>query len=276
MQVDHINPNNFKIRCSGIHMIMGATGITDIQKAKIKELQAKAKISDKQQAELDRLLIKQANPGLPTGAASYCDNWIKEQLYNRRREFHSKYTSKGTTQEDLAIDFGNDVLGWGFAEKNTKEYSNGFITGTPDVILPKKIADVKSPWDCFTFPLFDEETEVPFNYWCQGQGYMCLLEKEAYELVYVLLDAPEELVQREAKSKFWELYKQTEIPTEFYEQVKQEMTYSDLPAEYRVKKFNFTYNEDFMLSVVARVKMCRSYITDRLEYLKTVNNFILN
>ena len=51
---------------------------------------------------------------LSSGAKSYCENWLKENIYNRKIEFQSKYTQKGIINEEESIDFITTVLNFGF------------------------------------------------------------------------------------------------------------------------------------------------------------------
>jgi len=120
---------------------------------------------------------------------TYCENWLKEQLYKRKIEFSNKYTEKGLIMEDNSIDYVADQLGYGFLAKNEQYFENDFFTGTPDIILKDHVIDVKNSWDFSTFPLFDNE--VPnSDYYFQAQVYMELCGVDSYKLIYVLSDTP--------------------------------------------------------------------------------------
>lgn len=191
---------------------------------------------------------------------TYIETWLKEQLYERRKEFTSKYTQKGTTVEDDAIELASEVYGWGMVSKNERFFEDEFMTGTPDIILARSVDDIKSSWDCFTFPLF--EGNVPEkNYWWQLQGYMALTGKESAGLHYCLMDAPESLVDREARSKAWQMGL-AEVDGVIYDQIKAEMTYSHLPYKLRIKSFTVERDEDAIELVKARVLECRNYIAE--------------
>ena len=128
---------------------------------------------------------------------TYVKEWMKEHLYGRHKEFSSKYTEKGNIVEDNSIDFVADRLGFGMLIKNEEHYSNDFVTGTPDLVLPNAIIDVKNSWDCFTFPLFENDVPNKDYYW-QAQCYMWLTDRKRFKLVYVLSDTPEHLIQKDA------------------------------------------------------------------------------
>ena len=66
---------------------------------------------------------------------TYCKSWLKEQLYNRKVEFSSKYTEKGNICEDNSLDFVADYLGYGMLIKNEEYKENDYMTGTADIVL---------------------------------------------------------------------------------------------------------------------------------------------
>lgn len=165
---------------------------------------------------------------------SYLETWVKEQIYSTRKEIKSKYLSKGIAVESQALEYYSDVNELGFLVINQEGYENEFITGTPDLIFKETVYDFKSSWDCFTFPLF--ENEVDKGYWMQLQGYMHLTGLNSSKLVYTLQNTPEELVFGEAKD------------------------YSEINSKFRIKEFSFDYDPDFMLSVEARVIECREHV----------------
>lgn len=196
-------------------------------------------------------------------ATSYVDQWIKEQIYGRSKGFESKYTDKGVQMEDEAIDFASDQLGWGFVMKNEQWKENDHITGTPDIILRDSVADIKCSWDCFSFPLFDDEIPNK-NYWWQLQGYMDLLGFNRATLVYCLMDSPDNLIESEAKRKSYAAG-YDEIDGEIYEEVKSEMTYSHLDQSVRIKTFQIDRDDEAIESIHNRVEYFREYIKTRVK-----------
>ena len=119
---------NFKIRASALGKIMGAP----------------RNKGDKEKGNLSQT------------AKTYLETWLKEQLYEKRINFSSKYTDKGIEVEDLSIDFLSNIRNT-FLAKNEKNFENDFMTGTPDIILKDKIIDIKNSWSFATFPIFENE-----------------------------------------------------------------------------------------------------------------------
>jgi len=253
---------DFKIRCSAIGKIMAGTiGLTDAQELEYNMLSTKEKPTDIQRAKLVNLMMKKSNPEIPQTAKSYCEEWLKEQLYGKRKEFSSKYTNKGIIMEDDAIDRIGRHLEMEGITKNDQFYENAFMCGTPDVNLFDTIIDTKCSWDCFTFPLFD--TEIPnTDYWWQGQGYMHLTGAERYILGYTLENTPLHIITKQAYYYASDNGLDVDdVLPEFIEK----MTYTNIPDNLRVKLFEFAYDPEAVKRIEERVKLCRIYIESLLK-----------
>lgn len=163
---------------------------------------------------------------------SYVDEWLKEQIYGRRKDIINKYLSKGNIVEDESIDFLASVKDYGFLMKNEEHFENDFLTGTPDVITKDEVIDLKNSWDCFTFPLFAKELPNKDYYW-QLQGYMALTGLSKAKLVYTLMNTPEELGSD---------------------------NYDNIDVKYRIKTFEIERDEEAIESIYKRVTEIRDYI----------------
>jgi hypothetical protein len=185
---------------------------------------------------------------LSVGTVTYLQNWYKEQIYERRQEFKSKYCDKGTEVEQLSIDFISDQLGLGMIFKNEQYFENEFITGTPDVVLPVEGIEVKNAWDCFTFPLFDNEPDN--KHYIQCQCYMDLTGLQSWRLVHTLMNTPSEIVSREMQFAL----------EEQYDEIMAKHTYDNIPARYRIKTFIIERNQELIDAIHVRVAECREYL----------------
>jgi len=168
---------------------------------------------------------------------TYLQEWAKQEVYGVRKSILSKYLDKGNAVEDEAIDYATQELGWLFASKNDEYFEDDFFCGTPDVILEDKIIDIKSSWDCFTFPLFEDDIPNK-DYYYQLQVYMHLTGKRKAELVYCLMNTPSELEYDE--------------PVDY--------TYVD--SKYRIKSFSIDYDEDVIEQIKEAVLNSRNYIKE--------------
>lgn len=251
----------FKIRCSEISQIMGGalTKPTAKQIARIEELEAKEKRTAKQDEELAELKAKRdAKPELQQGAKTYCEDWLQAQIYNRSTSFTSKYTEKGIECEQQGIELLAEMMDYGMLVKNTEWLEDDHITGCCDIKLPEIIEDVKCPYTWATFPLFDEELPNTNYYW-QMQGYMALYDKPKAAVSYCLVDAPDHLIEKEARNA---AYKNgmAEVDMELYDEIYKQMTYSDVDKKYRFKRFEIQRNDEHIKAIRTQVELCRIYI----------------
>ena len=259
----------FKVRASAAGSIMaGNVGLSEPQQKKLVTFQDKVKAGKEltalQAAENDKLLKLLSNPQLPAGAKTYCQNWMREQpeLYNRRKEFRSKYTDKGNLCENKSIEFLNNQLleDWVKCEEYKE---NEFLTGTCDINAPGLIVDIKNSWDSETFPLFDYGIKNK-DYFYQLQCYMELYDKPRAALAYTLMDAPFHLIEREAKSKAF--HANVEVD-DIYSEVHAHMTYGNVDPKYRYKIFYIDRDPSVIEKIKSRVAMCQSYINEKIKEL---------
>ncbi len=258
----------FKVRCSQIGKIMGGAfnKPTEVQLARIKELQARADgegkpLTENMKAELDDLKEKRdAGPQLQAGAKTYLQQWMKEQLYNRTKEFSNAYTEKGILCEPPAIDFVAKVMGYGMIEKNTVRKFNDWCEGECDLDLANTVEDIKNSWDVFTFPLF--ATSLPeSDYYYQIQGYTWLYDKNKGAVNYCLIDAPEEIIDQQARKVSYAAGC-TEVDEALYEEVRQKLTFADIPDHLKLKRFEFHRNDTVIEAIKKQVELCRAYINE--------------
>ena len=168
---------------------------------------------------------------------TYVDEWIKEQIYGRRKETSSKYLDKGNEVEVESIEYFSNHLKIKGAVKNDLTFENDFMVGTPDVITNDMVIDVKNAWDCFTFPLLDKEIPNK-DYYYQLQCYMALTGKSKSKLIYTLMNTPEDLCKYDMMNH----------------------NYDDIDARYRIKVFDIDRNNDVIDDILKRVIEIREYI----------------
>lgn len=199
--------------------------------------------------------------GLGKTGQSYVEQWYKEQLYERRKEFTSRYTQKGIINEDESIDLISQKLNVGILLKNEQYFENEFLTGTPDVITDVLIIDAKSSWDCFTFPLFESELPEKKYYW-QMQGYMDLTGKESAKVCYVLTDTPMNIIDKEfyyhCQSNGYD-----NNDLELYNEFIQLHKYSHLDSKLRVKVYDVPRSD-------SDIELMHQRITEANEYLQKI------
>jgi len=168
---------------------------------------------------------------------TYIKEWLTEQIYGVKKEITSKYLTKGIELEDEAIEYLVANSDLPFFLKNDERFEDEYFTGTPDIVTDEFIIDIKCSWDCFTFPLF--ENEIPNkDYFYQLQIYMHLTGVKKAKLIYVLMNTPQELS---------------------YELVHD---YSGVDSSKRIKTFEFDYNENVINDLIEKVKISRNFINE--------------
>jgi len=215
--------HNFKIRCSEIGQIM---------------TEARSKTEP-----------------LSKTTQSYLQLWAKEQIYGRRKDITTKYMEKGIECELESIQFvAKHIYPKWLLLKNDQFFEDEHMTGTPDLLIENKVIDIKNSWDFSTFPLFEQEPDK--NYYWQLQGYMSLTDKTEAEVIYTLMNTPEEIVDQEINRA---IYK-----GDWNEEIEQEIrayhNYDSIPVKYRIKSFQIYRNQEDIDRIKSRVEECRNYL----------------
>jgi hypothetical protein len=227
----------FLLHASQAVKLNGTFGLTDSQKIKMAELQARQTdgtkpLTKNMEEELHQLVMERLNPQLPQTAKTFLNEWYADE----HEEIFNKYTAKGHMVEIDNIDFMAKVLDLGYAAKNETTVADDYFIGTCDVMLKDTICDVKSCWSKKTL------NDVVLNgfdagYELQGQVYMELYKKRKFNLFYGLLDTPAEA------------------------NYDREVIYNDLPEERRFINFTFEYDESIINHLKSRVVAARAYIS---------------
>lgn len=192
---------------------------------------------------------------------SYLQELFIEEVFGRRKDIMNKYLEKGLLVEEDSLDLISKHYGKLFI-KNKEKLSNEFMTGTPDIIT-EKVIDIKSSWDLFTFPMFDEEIPTKDYYW-QLQAYMWLAGKTEADLVYCLNNSPEHLIVAEKRKQMYNrgLLDQEGTPEfdEMEKEVEKNMIFTDIEPEKRIKVFSIPFNAVEIEQVKVRIFEARAYL----------------
>lgn len=189
------------IRCSSLAKIMGQCkeSITAAQSKTLESLIEKGEdLTSKQKSERTRLQKKKDHSpefDLSQGAKNYIRKIVKMEVYDYTIQVENKQLTKGTICEDDSIDLYNEANFTKY-KKNEVRIFGEFLQGECDVNAPDKIQDYKTSWTKDTFPVLPDEIDVGGYEW-QGRGYMMLYNKPKFELIYCLVDTPDELLEYE-------------------------------------------------------------------------------
>lgn len=213
-------------------------------------------------------------PRSKSEALSETAKTLVQEIFNERelgilpKSFWSKYTDKGIQMEDEAIQFASNVLGWDFVVKNTERFTNEWITGEPDVNTEDLLADIKCSFDGTTYPLHDSVLKNKSYYW-QMQGYMFLTGKDKAELVYCLMNTPEDIVRKEIYNEHYKLYPfwdGTENE-DIVRLVTLKHNFDNVPDRLRVKRFIVEKDERSIEQIKIKVEQAREYYNQLKEQL---------
>lgn len=186
---------------------------------------------------------------ISAGAKTYCDKWLKEQIFERKEEVYSKYIEKGNMVENESIEFVSNKFFKKPLIKNDEHFTNDYFTGTPDIINVNEVIEIKNSWNCFTFPLLDSELTNK-AYFYQVQGYMHLTGLKKSKVVFTLMDTPEYIIENQYNNS-------TE---DDYELFKERYIFSNISDKYRIKVFEVDYDESVIDLIKERVDSCREYL----------------
>lgn len=188
------------------------------------------------------------------------------------------FLKKGTDMEGEAIELLSkiDKHPYKLITENTE---NDYILGRCDIFCPEKdkIIDTKVSWNINAF-LKARTTPVSTKYWYQVQGYMELYNVNHAEVVFLLLNTPTELIERE-KLKLVNRFMIGEIDREKYEidldNLESAFTYSNLPIKKRYFRYQIAREPKIFEKVYKKVEKSRIWLQDFDKEMKK-NIFVVN
>ena len=188
------------------------------------------------------------------------DVYIAEK-YGRKRDIQTKQMKKGVEVEDESIELLNKYWGTNYS-KNQDRFTNGFITGHPDILDSNKVVDIKSSYDLWTF-LGNLPDKLDSLYYWQLMSYMWLTGATQGHIAYCLSNTPFGIVEQE---KRYLLNRMDVISEESPEYVKEamrlefNMTFDDIDVSERVLIFTVERNEDDIVRIQNRIEKAREYL----------------
>lgn len=265
---------NFRIRASlmGDLAIWNDNILTERQNAEYNKLLAK--IGEGKELTLRQKEILQdyrtrlmKGPELTTGGKTALNKVLAEWIYGYRTDLYGDGVNKGIIVEDESIDLLNKFDRTSY-KKNTEEFRNDYVTGTPDIIDHEKrlIIDIKSSYTADTFPLFKQKLSNSSYEW-QVKTYAWLLGFWNAQVIYVLTNTPGHIVQRELY-RFADAYGIIDIPEQAEEYIKAKHNYDDVPLALRIKKFDVSLHKKDIEKMKKTVKMAREYLLTEIKNLE--------
>ncbi|QHJ83840.1 MAG: hypothetical protein [Bacteriophage sp.] len=254
----NFNSDNMLFRCSSLHKLIGTPKNIDEDLLTQEVISAKNTPASKRNQSQKDIIKKALDNSLSATAKTLVKEMVREKVHNAPYKFNgSKETEKGHLVEESAIRFlmQNEFI---TAEKNTKRFSNEWISGEPDVISNHVVYDTKCPWSYWSMPYFKDDIEsksVDAGYDIQQIGYIWLLNENGYEikeaqLKYILMPTPDQLLNKK--------YDDFSAHIDFV---------NDLPAKDRIKTYKIQYDQSIVDLIKIKITSARKYAKELLEQL---------
>jgi hypothetical protein len=285
-----INWDNFKCRCSAIGRIMATSRdnptLTEKQKLRLIELEAKDSLTERMQAELAELLVKQENSRkivLSDGCIEYLMEYYAhktEGIIPLDKELSSiPSLEKGKLVEEESILMLSKIDGILY-EKNTEQVFNDFLTGEPDVYAGESIYEAKTIIDmknCWDYPGFLKSIHkaVENGYRDQVGGYCDITGASEGLIVRSICSMP----PSEMDKMKWRLINLLDCGTDESDDFKaiwptllRSMDVERIPIHKRIFKLKVdVWGEEKRQMVYDRVKICREWLWKFDEMYQNLN-----
>lgn len=186
--------------------------------------------------------------------------------YGRRPDIVNQFIQKGLMVEESAITLLSEITG-AFIVKNEQHFSNDWVTGTPDIITPPLIRDIKSSWDIHTF-FKSKMGTVNKDYYWQMQTYMDLTGCTEASLDYCLVNTPEVLIEGEKRKFMWNsgiVNPDDEISQDAYDAIEKACRFDDIPIAERLHSVKIERNQDDINRLHERIELCREWMSQNFK-----------
>lgn len=289
-EVKQVNWDEFRCRCSAISKIMADSRsnpcITEKQKLRLIELEAKATLTEPQAKEMAELLVKQENSTkiiLSDTCIEYLMEvyaWETEGMVAVDKELSFiPQLEKGKEAEEESITMlsrHEKVL----YKKNTKRVYNDFISGEPDVFSGEDIyraeviTDMKNAWDYVVFLKYIHKA-LENGYKDQIGGYCDITGAKKGKVVRALVSMSEQQRYEQAEKLVRKLKCVSMESPEFLEKwptLEKSMIYDHMPIRKRLFIMEVEpFSPERKQMIYDRVKICREWLWKFDEMYTTIN-----
>ncbi len=197
-----------------------------------------------------------------TAKTAVLNQWLMDK-YGYEERIYSDAMRKGLELEDDAVRVWSEVAADGIHRVNSEwrrtlgqqvYYSNDYVHGTPDIVTPSHIEDIKCSMNLRTF--FTAELTKDYEY--QLRAYMWLTGIQSARLVYVMMPDPEWMVNQRI-NRLQYLVPEDRLELEQKYVIKQNNIVSQMPLSDRVRTFDVQHDEQIIESIIERINDCRTY-----------------
>lgn len=184
------------------------------------------------------------------------DLWLRNE-YGYSEEVITDEMLKGLQCEQDGMKLVQQVLGGQFRMKHRDFLENDWITGTPDIVLPDWIEDIKTSFTVKTF----FQAELVKAYEWQMRGYMWLTGKSKARVIYCLVSTPDSIVTELKKRVYFRFNcdEENEDYVRISKRIDKNHSVEHIPAEQRVKVFEVYHDDAKIEELKARIEQGRNY-----------------
>lgn len=276
---------DFKIWCSEIHSLFSIPkGVKPLKRDLNKYEKLLNSDSEKSEDELkfikeisDKIDIFNDCPLSQTTISALIRQYGRK-VYNKKiaaKGDAMSFLKKGTDMEGEAVELLSEIDKKSY-QLVTDNIENEYLVGRCDIIQPDKVIDTKISWNINAF-LKSRTGKFSPKYWYQMQGYMELYNVGEAEVVFLLLNTPTELIERE-KIKLLNKFMIGEIDRDKYEidveNIESAFTYSSIPLKKRVFRYKIKRESQIFDIVYRKVEKARIWMQDFDRDMKT-NIFVV-
>lgn len=183
--------------------------------------------------------------------------WL-HNAYGYREIITTEAMTKGLRLEQDSMALAQTVLGGSFRSKNRETFKNDYLIGVPDVLTDEYVDDHKT---CFNLRTFFEAEPSKMNI-TQLQGYMALTGRLKARCIFTLIPNTDDAIIKECERIAWQYGRDYEN-ADYIAHCQQIKANNDciatIPAEQRVKVFEFEYDGTVIEKLYARIEKGREY-----------------
>lgn len=277
--------SQFKVSCTDIHSLLTIPKGVKLKAQELKKYDRLLNSFDEKSEEdleyirkIDDKIAALNDAPLSQTTISALIKMYGWKIYNKRvaqKGDALSFMKKGTDMEVEAVELLSKIDKQSYSiETDTLE--NQYLIGRCDIIRPDKVIDTKISWNVNAF-MKARTTPISKKYWYQMQGYMELYDVPEAEVVFLLLNTPPELIERE-KVKLLNRFMIGEIDREKYEldmeNIESAFTYSSIPLKKRYFRFKIKREQHIFEKIYKKVDKARIWLQQFEKDMKT-NIFVV-
>lgn len=197
-----------------------------------------------------------------TAKSAVLMEWMRDR-YGYEERVYSDAMRKGTEGELDAIALWDLVAADGMNRVNSEwrktlgkqtYYENEYVHGTPDIVLPDCVEDIKCSQNMRTF--FTAEMTKDYEY--QLRAYMWLTGLKKARLVYCLLPDPEWLMAKRLRQVEYNVGFDRELDEQDFI-IRQNDIIKEMNPRECVRVFSLDHDDEIIEKIKERIDECREY-----------------